>query len=116
MLRNYIFEAIDIYCTVKRKLHPVRLSQIENLKSFCQADKLATDESIRKCVVLLLQQIKQENASRWSMFRRPTSSLAGLLQSALDSFDRQIVPINDTRQAQSHISVPAWTAPLMAIE
>ena len=112
-LRHYVFDAIDIYCTVKRELHPTRRSQIEGLKSFCQAEKLASDHSIRQCVNMLLEEIKKEQMSRWRLFSRPSmSKFAETLQQALDLYDRQVVPSSTDHHEQAISS----HAPLLALE
>ena len=56
--------------------------------------------------------------NRWCLFRSPhSSSFAELLQSALDSYDRQVIPISEKHQPQrqDYTSIPN-VAPLMALE
>ncbi|MDC3180994.1 hypothetical protein OAT84_02500 [Gammaproteobacteria bacterium] len=89
-LRRFVFEALDTYQGIKGQLHQRREAQLNGLKNFCQIQKQATDDAIRRYIDALLIEIEIEHQSRWSLFHKKIPSrLAQLLKSALECFDRQ---------------------------
>lgn len=109
-LRTYVFEVIDTYEGIKGELNQLRSAQLDRLKAFCQVDKNASDDAIRRYVQALIAQINKVQASRWIWSRKP-SQFAQMLSDALDHYDRQQAMIPMPSQSYSYPEAATFAKP-----
>ena len=99
-LREYIFEVIDTYEGIKGELNQLRSAQLDSLKAFCQVDKNASDDAIRRYVQALIAQINKVQASRWIGSKK--SQLAEMLSDVLKHYDRQPAMVSMPNESYSY--------------